>query len=323
MEKRRYQIFVSSTYVDLKEERAAVFDALTKMDCIPAGMEIFPAIDEEQLDYIKSIIDDSDYYVLIIGGRYGSVTTEGVSFTEKEFDYAISKGIPVLSFIHGSPDSIPVGETDKDDNKKRRLDAFIERAREGRLTQSWHDVNELKASVMQAVMHTIKAKPGVGWIRGSAAASVGILNEINELRKEKEALSKELATLKELDNKTIENLAPLEAKISIRFKLSAGFHNSNGDHEFTWEKIFSLVGPEVANQRDPNPIERSINAYVSENNLFPTWSAFIFNEDRETVKWHLIACGLLAMDDRVPNEPVVRLTKTGADVLIGLKARKI
>jgi len=40
MEKKRYQAFVSSTYADLKDERAAVFDALTKIDCIPAGMEL-------------------------------------------------------------------------------------------------------------------------------------------------------------------------------------------------------------------------------------------------------------------------------------------
>ena len=85
---KRYQVFVSSTYADLKQERQHVIQALIEMDCIPAGMELFPAADEEQWEFIKKVIDDCDYYLLVIGGRYGSVTSEGISYTEKEFDYA-------------------------------------------------------------------------------------------------------------------------------------------------------------------------------------------------------------------------------------------
>ncbi len=80
----RYQVFVSSTYADLQEERRKVIQALMEMDCIPSGMELFPAADEEQGEFIKKIINDCDYYLLIIGGRYGSVTAEGISYTEKE-----------------------------------------------------------------------------------------------------------------------------------------------------------------------------------------------------------------------------------------------
>ena len=50
---KRYQIFVSSTYADLKQERQKVIQALMEMDCIPSGMELFPAADEEQWEFIK------------------------------------------------------------------------------------------------------------------------------------------------------------------------------------------------------------------------------------------------------------------------------
>ena len=43
---KRYQVFVSSTFVDLKEERQTVMQVLLEADCIPAGMEIFPATGE-------------------------------------------------------------------------------------------------------------------------------------------------------------------------------------------------------------------------------------------------------------------------------------
>src|SRR5678815_5746010 len=97
---KRYQVFVSSTYADLRDERRRVIQTLMEMDCIPAGMELFPAADEEQWAFIKRVIDDCDYYILIIGGRYGSTTSEGISYTEKEYDNALEKGLKVLAFIH-------------------------------------------------------------------------------------------------------------------------------------------------------------------------------------------------------------------------------
>jgi hypothetical protein len=44
--------------------------ALLKMGHIAAGMEYFPAIDEEQFKFIQKLIDDCDYYVVIVGNRY-------------------------------------------------------------------------------------------------------------------------------------------------------------------------------------------------------------------------------------------------------------
>ena len=96
---KKYQIFVSSTFIDLKEERQAVLKAVQEAEYIPSGMEMFPATDEEQFNFIKRIIDNCDYYVVIIAGRYGSLAPDGISYTEKEYDYAVSKGIRVLAFV--------------------------------------------------------------------------------------------------------------------------------------------------------------------------------------------------------------------------------
>lgn len=98
--KKRYQIFISSTYNDLIEERQKVTEAILKLYHFPIGMEMFHADNEEQWSQIKKTIDMSDYYVLIVGRYCGTlIEEEGISYTEKEYNYAISKGIPVLSFI--------------------------------------------------------------------------------------------------------------------------------------------------------------------------------------------------------------------------------
>ncbi|MGO7550591.1 DUF4062 domain-containing protein, partial [Rhizobium leguminosarum] len=71
-------MFVSSTFRDLFDERQDTIRNILDLNHIPAGMELFPAADVEQLDYIKKVIDDCDYYLLIVGGRYGSLDADGV-----------------------------------------------------------------------------------------------------------------------------------------------------------------------------------------------------------------------------------------------------
>jgi hypothetical protein len=83
--KKRLQVFVSSTYTDLIEERQAAVEAILTAGHIPAGMELFAAGDESQLEVIKQWIDESDIYLLILGGRYGSVEkSSGKSYTQIE-----------------------------------------------------------------------------------------------------------------------------------------------------------------------------------------------------------------------------------------------
>jgi hypothetical protein len=71
----------SSTQIDLKLERETIIDELNKVGFIAVGMEQFPAPDEEQRECIKPVIDESDYYIVIIKGRYGSTAMHDMSYT--------------------------------------------------------------------------------------------------------------------------------------------------------------------------------------------------------------------------------------------------
>jgi len=73
---KKYQVFISSTFSDLVQERQATIRTVLDLGHIPSGMEIFPAADVEQFEYIKKVVDECDYYVLIIGAR-SSVCLEG------------------------------------------------------------------------------------------------------------------------------------------------------------------------------------------------------------------------------------------------------
>lgn len=101
-----YQVFVSSTFKGLEEERQEVMHVLLELDCMPSGMELFPAANETQWNLIKKVIDDCDYYLLIVGGRYGSIGTEEISYTEMEYRYALETGKPTIAFFIATPERL-------------------------------------------------------------------------------------------------------------------------------------------------------------------------------------------------------------------------
>lgn len=164
--KKKYQVFISSTYEDLKEERAAVTQCLLDNNCIPVGMEQFPASNMSQMEYIEKMLDDCDYYILIIGGRYGSLDDDGVGYTEKEYNYAQQKGIPVMAFVNLHPEKLPNEKCEHANIEKFK--AFRDRVWNAKkLVKGYSDIGDLKANVVTAVNAAIREYPGIGWVRAT------------------------------------------------------------------------------------------------------------------------------------------------------------
>lgn len=59
---KKYQIFISSTFTDLRDERQAAVEAILRAGHIPAGMELFTSTNKTQWDVIKKWINESDIY---------------------------------------------------------------------------------------------------------------------------------------------------------------------------------------------------------------------------------------------------------------------
>lgn len=96
--KPKYQVFISSTYEDMRDERQAAMEAILRKNHIPAGMEVFSARHLDQFEVIKNWIEMCDVFLLILGGRYGSICRQTrKSFVEMEFDYAQKLGKPMIA----------------------------------------------------------------------------------------------------------------------------------------------------------------------------------------------------------------------------------
>ncbi len=290
---KRYQVFVSSTYADLKDERSQVIQTIMEMDCIPAGMEIFPALDEEQFNFIKRVIDDCDYYIVIIGGRYGSLSEDGLSYTEKEFDYACKKNIKIIALVHENPDKIPVEKSDIEPELRKKLENFREKVTTGRLVKFWNKAEDLPGLVALNLQKTIKTYPATGWVRSNTVGNAEILSELNELRKENNKLKEEIDQLEKSDN-TVPISENELAGLNDTFLLKAG-SGSATDYEFklTWGEIFYMISPYLMQHPSDADVKKYLAARILEKFKRSTLYANIKEENFNTIKIHLSSLKLI------------------------------
>lgn len=298
---KRYQVFVSSTYADLKQERQKVIQALMEMDCIPAGMEIFPAADEEQWEFIKKVVDDCDYYLLIIGGRYGSLTADGISYTEKEYDYAVSIGLKVLAFVHQSPDEIPVNRSDIDPVLREKLSAFRDKACQGRLVKFWTHTEELPGLVALSLTKTIKLYPAVGWVRASNVANDELLEDINAVRKENDQLRAAYSALQAKTASPPPELASLNDTVELTILYTVGSRGYEREErekvKISWGDLFALIAPDFLQPPADDAANYKIgSALYRRTHPNQEKVARVAHDDFQSLKVHLAALGLVTLD---------------------------
>jgi len=202
--RRRLQVFISSTFSDLKTERQAAVEAILSAGHIPAGMELFTAGDESQMEVIKQWIDESDVYLLILGGRYGSIEPRtGKSYTQLEYEYALNlnkaffacvvneSAIDERVKLHGS------GSIEKENPhklKEFRKDVL------GHLVKFWDDPKDIKIAIGETLSQLSRREDLTGWVRPSRTADMPALaDEIARLSKENAELRK-LTETKQSDN---------------------------------------------------------------------------------------------------------------------------
>lgn len=156
-----YEVFVSSPQKYFIEERLAVINSILRSGHMPRAMEYFPASHKNSWDYIKSVIDKCDYYILILAASYGSISKDSnIGFTEREYRYALKKKIPTIAFLHQNRSSLPYDQHDHPE-KLTKLYEFAER----HLCKYWNEKNPLTSLISDSLNNLISDFPRPGLTR--------------------------------------------------------------------------------------------------------------------------------------------------------------
>lgn len=238
--------------------------ALLELSCIPAGMEMFPAANEDQWELIRTVIDESDYYVVIVGGRYGSVTAEGVSYTEKEFDYAVERGKPIAGFIHASPGDIPASKTELDPAAAERLDAFREKVKK-RVVKTFTDPASLGGAVSRSLVALMKKHPKPGWVRGEHAMTDATRAEIADLRATLADMEKTAAVGAVQSEQSDPTYAQGSDLVKLRYGLAVkgwGDGTWEGSTAVPWDDVFSALGPLMIDEASSQVLRKRLDGWL-------------------------------------------------------------
>ncbi len=334
----KHQVFVSSTYKDLIEERQNVIHALLELDSIPAGMELFPATDEDAWSLIREVIDGCDYFILILAGKYGSIGPRGVSYSEMEYDYAVETGKPVICFLHSQTEELPASKIEKKEKINEKLEAFKEKVR-SRHCKFYSSPEDLGGKVSRSLIKLRKKHAGEGWIRGRYAMTDKVKIEFEQMRAKIAELKLELVKKSEIEEIDTSDL--LQGKGTIKYKLELDKISSWSEFddykeiviEFSWNEIVKYVGPALQGEGSEIEFKYKLKLLIYhkidniDSNLF---KSIKFNKIGlpvilfDTIKIQLQALGLIEPGEKrrsvSDNETYWRLTKRGEKLLINLQA---
>ena len=216
MQKRKLQVFISSTFKDLKVERQTAVQAILEAGHIPAGMELFIAEDASQWDIIKEWIDESDLYILIVGGCYGSIEPKsGKSYTHLEYEYALSVNKPHFVIIiddettQNKAKKNGVKIADFFDNSSD-LKEFKSSIMKGKLVSICENSDKMESSIHKSINKLSQRENLKGWVKADDI-------DYNSISEELARLSKENSELKsQLDSQNISTIAHVVEFLSCK-----------------------------------------------------------------------------------------------------------
>lgn len=199
-QRKKFQVFVSSTFLDLKNERQAAVEAILQSGHIPAGMELFTAGDRSQLEVIKEWIKQSDIYMLILGPRYGAIEPESQkSYTQLEYELAIEQGIPIFSvIISDSHLKERMSEYASDENELKNREKYFTFSKlvKNRMCEFFSDCKDIKIAIFKSIKEIEYTQPLKGWVSGDFVSSIEavsterdlLMDEVRNLKNELEAI---------------------------------------------------------------------------------------------------------------------------------------
>lgn len=207
--KKKLQVFISSTYEDLKEERQVAVESVLNAGHIPAGMELFKSDDKSQKEIIKRWIDESDVYMLILGGRYGSIDDEtGLSYTHWEYNYAGEVGKPRFAVV--------IDDKHLEEKVKHIGMSVMERTNHAlyeefkndvlsKICKFYSDLKDIKITILESLKEYENKPELTGWVSGKEVRSIEKLEQI-------ELLEGKYSALLEKYNKLLQDNGKLQEK---------------------------------------------------------------------------------------------------------------
>jgi hypothetical protein len=170
---KRFQVFISSTFSGLNEQRKQAIEVVFERGHIPIALERFSPANNSDLQVIKKAIADCQIYILILGHKYGEIVPgKDISFTELEYNLAEKNGLIILPFLLNEDESNEFRKDlnpreIKDDKEIKNYDKLMKfRKRIGQFKKIWSKKDhEFKYHLGCALLENVASCNKPGFVR--------------------------------------------------------------------------------------------------------------------------------------------------------------
>lgn len=148
-----FQVFISSVQSEFAEERAAIRDYIKGDPVLGRHFDVFifedaPAQDRPPDGVYLDELSRSDIYVGLFGEKYGSVDEEGVSPTEREFDFAVERRKERLIYI----------KTGSDAERDPKMQALVDKAQRQVVRRTFSGITTLASRLNESLLHVLEKR---------------------------------------------------------------------------------------------------------------------------------------------------------------------
>jgi hypothetical protein len=267
---KRYHVFISTTEADMHAERVVLSQTLVSQGFFSWGLEQRTPLTTA---FARRQIDDCDYFVLMLGSRYGELSASGVSYMHLEYIYAVTKQKPILVLMYEAPESRADEFQDRSpEGKVKFLDFRRQLQRERDMVMTFRDLRDLEIAIRHTMPQFLNRYPAQGWIRPNH-------QQVQQLQDENEQLRQKVIQLEQQQPRvtsTPQRVADLpqvqgHEEIAFDYKVHAyqdgNFRELRPQRQMTWNDLLMVIGPGFSPAMPEDSFAKILNDYLNSTAL--------------------------------------------------------
>lgn len=271
MSDKRYQVFLITSGDDTRAERLVLSQALMGIGCFSWGLEQRTPL---STTLARRQIDECDYVVVLLGGKYGEQSVTGESYMYLEYKYAVTRQKPIFVLMHDKPEQLDASLLEVRADMKQRFQHFREELKQ-HTHFTYRSSRDVDMQVRLQMPKFIEQYPQVGWIQ--ATELTALVEKIRKLESELAQQSKVPALLKPLTlNKQETNFdhlpkVALYNEVDIDYTIQA-YQGGNLKvidliRTFTWLQLIELFAPHFTKPNVEELFTKAINDHLNATSL--------------------------------------------------------
>lgn len=264
---KRYQVFISTSGIEMQPARSLLMQTLVGMGFFSWGLEqrtpISTALSRRQ-------IDDCDYLILLLGSQYGELSVSGMGYMHLDYLYAVSRQKPIIVFMHEQPElhaaNLAVAQKPELTEKFNQFRALLQKNVDQIFT--YRTLRDLELAARFNMPQMLERYPVLGWVRPQNTQK--LFDEIAQLKAKLAILETETGQ-REMDPLVTLPKVSLHERFAFDYRIHAyqdgNFQEMKLSKQLTWGQLLGILGG-VFSQPSPEEVfSKRLNEYLNEVSL--------------------------------------------------------